>query len=401
MDSLKLRFVFNRKKTANKTDKQGALEVYVYDKLTGKKVYISTGIDLLLNQFEQKKGEIGIIKNHPNAVSKNGQAKRIMREIEAFALSDKCQTIEDVKKWNKKEETKTHSVISFIEDELKRRNPSLTVLSQNKSLIKRMIEFGRFKTFKDFTYENVVDFDAYLKSEGMQEPTAYKRHQALHSYIREAINRGYCTYDPYITFRPKKGQSKDPVYLEEDEINILLNCDLKKQVDSDKLEKVRDLFVFQCFTGLAYVDLMAFSKEEITEVDGYKVIRSNRTKTDQGFISVLLPEALAILEKYNYSLPRISNQKYNDYLKLVGLYATEEVIDEITKEKKVKTIRKKLTTHVARHTFGTYLINKGVPLETVARTMGHSNIKMTQHYAKLLGKTVVSDIVNHVIKPTK
>ncbi len=349
MDSLKLRFVFNRKKNANKTDKQGALEVYVYDKLTGKKVYISTGIDLLLNQFEQKKGEIGIIKNHPNAVSKNGQAKRIMREIEAFALSDKCQTIEDVKKWNKKEETKTHSVISFIEDELKRRNPSLTVLSQNKSLIKRMIEFGRFKTFKDFTYENVVDFDAYLKSEGMQEPTAYKRHQALHSYIREAINRGYCTYDPYITFRPKKGQSKDPVYLEEDEINILLNCDLKKQVDSDKLEKVRDLFVFQCFTGLAYVDLMAFSKEEITEVDGYKVIRSNRTKTDQGFISVLLPEALAILEKYNYSLPRISNQKYNDYLKLVGLYATEEVIDEITKEKKVKTIRKKLTTHVARH----------------------------------------------------
>ena len=79
---------------------------------------------------------------------------------------------------------------------------------------------------------------------------------------------------------------------------------------------------------------MSLKKEEITEVDGHKVIKSSRSKTDQNFITVLLPEALSILEKYNYSLPRISNQKYNDYLKLVGLYAK---------------INKTLTTHVARH----------------------------------------------------
>lgn len=201
-----------------------------------------------------------------------------------------------------------------------------------------------------------------------------------------------------MTFRPKKGQSKDPVYLEESEINIILNCDLKSQTDNDKLDKVRDLFIFQCYTGLAYVDLMALRKEDIHEIEGQKVIRSNRSKTDQGFITVLLPESLRILEKYDYSLPRISNQKYNDYLKLLALYAKEEYINPDTGKKEVRTIKKNLTTHVARHTFGTFMVNRGVPLDTVARTMGYSNTKMTQHYAKLLGKTVVNDIVTHILK---
>ena len=182
------------------------------------------------------------------------------------------------------------------------------------------------------------------------------------------------------------------MYLEEHELEALKNYDLSEETYSESLTRVKDLFVFQCFTGLSYVDLMSFNKEEIGEIEGYKVIKSNRTKTEQGFISVLLPDAIEILEKYNYELPRISNQKYNAYLKLVALYVKDE-------ETKQPIIKKKLTTHVARHTFGTYLVNKGVPYETVARTMGHTNTKMTKHYAKLLGKTVVNDIVTHVIKP--
>nr|DAE47069.1 MAG TPA: Integrase [Caudoviricetes sp.] len=394
MDNLSVRFVFDRKKEANSTNKQGLLQVEVRENGTSNKVFISTGIKLLSTQFLKKKGEIGRITRHDNEIELNGKAKRIIRDIEAFTLSDRCKCLQDVKNWDSEPEESVISVVTFIENELKRRNPSLTVIAQNKSLMKRLIEFGKIKTFQDFTYENIIGFDAHLKAQGMQEPTAYKRHSMLHGYIREAINRGYCKYDPYITFRPKKGKERDPIFLEEFELEALKNYDLSEETESESLTRVKDLFVFQCFTGLAYVDLAAFRKEDIAEIDGYKVIRSNRTKTEQGYITVLLPDAIEILEKYDYKLPIISNQKYNAYLKLVALY----VKDEKTKK---PVIKKKLTSHVARHTFGTYLVNKGVPYETVARTMGHSNTKMTKHYAKLLGKTVVNDVVTHVLNINK
>lgn len=388
MDTLSLRFVFDRKNVANTSDSQGLLQIEIREIGTSNKVFISTGIKLLKNQYSKKNRKI---VQHPNAVSLNGKANRIFRDIEAYSLSDKCKELTDVKNWDTKEEN-TLSVISFIESELKRRNPSMSVLSQNKALINMIESFGKFKIFADFTYNNVIEFNDHLKENGIAQPTAYKRHSLLHGYIKEAINRGYCTYDPYITFRPKKGKSADPIYLDEQELEIIKNYDLSEQTESDSLTRVKDLFVFQCYTGLAYVDLMAFDpRADISEIDGYKVIRSNRTKTEQGFISVLLPDAIDILEKYDYQLPRISNQKYNAYLKLVALY----IIDKDTKQ---QLITKKLTTHVARHTFGTYLVNKGVPYETVARTMGHSNTRMTKHYAKMLGKTVVSDIANFVIK---
>lgn len=142
-------------------------------------------------------------------------------------------------------------------------------------------------------------------------------------------------------------------------------------------ERVRDLFIFQCFTGLSYIDLMAFSPEWIREIDGYKVFSDNRSKTDVGFLSILLPEAEEVLKRYDGKLPKLSNQKYNDYLKLIET---------------ATGIRKHLTTHVARHTFATYLLNKDIPIETVSKAVGHTSIKQTQHYARMLGKKVVSDM---------
>jgi site-specific recombinase XerD len=90
-----------------------------------------------------------------------------------------------------------------------------------------------------------------------------------------------------------------------------------------------------------------------------------------------LPEAERIAEKYGYSLPKISNQKYNDYLKLLGAGAG---------------ITKSLTSHVARHTFATYLINRNIPIESVSKALGHASIRQTQHYARLLGKKVIEDM---------
>jgi site-specific recombinase XerC len=145
----------------------------------------------------------------------------------------------------------------------------------------------------------------------------------------------------------------------------------------ERLQKIKDLFIFQCFTGMAYVDMQNFSRTDVSEMQGMKVIRSSRTKTDESFVALLLPEAERIAEKYSYTLPQISNQKYNDYLKLLGAGAG---------------IDKPLTSHVARHTFATYLINKNIPIESISRALGHASIRQTQHYARLLGNKVIEDM---------
>ena len=122
---------------------------------------------------------------------------------------------------------------------------------------------------------------------------------------------------------------------------------------------------------------MAFKPDWIYEIEGVKVFRDARSKTGVGFFSVFLPDAQRIFEKYEKNLPKLSNQKYNDYLKLIATACG---------------IKKNLTSHVARHTYATYLLNKDIPIETVSKAIGHSSIKQTQHYAKLLGRKVVRDM---------
>lgn len=196
----------------------------------------------------------------------------------------------------------------------------------------------------------------------------------LSKYIDKAIKMGLCEKNPYDEYKVSKGTALKPVvFLTEEELRQIENY---RPIDA-KLERVRKLFIFQCYTGMAYVDLENFQKDWISEMDGYKVIRSNRVKTSESFVTILFPEAQKILEEFDYNLPVISNQKYNDYLKLI---------------KAALGLRKRLTTHVARHTFATMLINKGVPLESVSKAMGHSSMRQTTHYAQLLGKTVVNDL---------
>ena len=240
--------------------------------------------------------------------------------------------------------------------------------------MRRLREYGRIKTFDDLTYNNILGLDEVLRRTIISEPTLYKRHSLFKGYIQEAINRGlFAGPNPYILFNNKKGKSKDPIFLTEEDVKLIKEY----TPDYGYLERAKDLFLFQCYTGLAYADLMAFTKDSIQVFDGYKTIRSNRVKTDENFISLFLPDAESIADKYKYVLPRLTNQKYNEYLKEVATGAG---------------INKTMTSHTARHTFATYLLNKNIPIETVSRALGHTNIKQTQHYARLLGKKVISDM---------
>ena len=195
----------------------------------------------------------------------------------------------------------------------------------------------------------------------------------LKTVIKFAISNGKLQKDPFADVRINKGE-KEVEFLTESEISVIR----MKKMHTERLEKVRDLFLFQCFTGLAYVDLAELRKEDYQKNDlGQVYIRKKISKTGVAFTTVLFEDAIKIAEKYDYELPVLSNQKYNTYLK--------EIQD-------ICGITKPLHTHIGRHTCATYLLNKGLSLDVVAKVLGHSNTKQTKHYARLLDQTVFTEL---------
>jgi hypothetical protein len=151
-----------------------------------------------------------------------------------------------------------------------------------------------------------------------------------------------------------------------------------------RLERVRDLFVFHCYLCQGYKDLQSFNVKNIKEVDGKKVYTGKRGKTGVEFTVPLLSPALAILDKYHGKLPILSNVKYNKYVKEVAA---------------IVGLPDAMTTHWARHTGGTLLLNAGVPMGIVSKVLGHRSIKMTERiYAKWLPKTIVNEVNKVAIK---
>ncbi|MFV8336511.1 site-specific integrase [Flavobacterium sp. RSP29] len=153
---------------------------------------------------------------------------------------------------------------------------------------------------------------------------------------------------------------------------------------------MKDIFIFSCYTGLAYVDVKGLKKDYIAiGIDGEKWIFKNRQKTDTKSKIPVLPIAQEIILKYanhpkclneDSILPILTNQKMNSYLKEIG-----DICD----------IPKEITFHMARHTFATSVtLTNGVPIETVSKMLGHKNIQTTQHYAKILDKKVSEDMMN-------
>jgi site-specific recombinase XerD len=231
----------------------------------------------------------------------------------------------------------------------------------------------------------IMEYEFYLRSERKcANNTAVKYIKNFHKIVNQCLANGWLNKDPFVNYKAKV---KEVVreFLSEKEIFDIIN----KEFVSERLELVRDIFIFSCFTGLAYIDVQQLTSDNIAlGIDGDKWIFKNRQKTDTASKIPLLPMAQQIINKYdnhpvckneNRLLPILSNQKMNAYLK--------EIAD-------VCGIKKDLTFHIARHTFATTVtLSNGVPLETVSKMLGHTNLKTTQHYAKILDKKISEDMM--------
>lgn len=228
------------------------------------------------------------------------------------------------------------------------------------------------------------DFEYYLRSvRKCGNNSAIKYIKNLGKIVRICIGNGLLTVDPYINYKPKT-YKVHRVALNNDELKSIV----EKVMSVERLQLVKDIFVFSCYTGLAYVDVRKLKRSEIQiGIDGERWIYTKRQKTDALSRIPILPVALEIMNRYadhpnclsnNCLLPVMSNQKMNAYLK--------EIAD-------LCGITMSLTFHIARHTFATTVtLNNGVPIESVAKMMGHSNIKTTQIYAKVLDHKISQDM---------
>lgn len=197
----------------------------------------------------------------------------------------------------------------------------------------------------------------------------------LKTIITYGMDDGKIKINPFKNVKVKHSHKKIE-YLTEEELNRIYNLG----IDNKSLSDIRDAFLFQASTGLAYVDLLNLKKEDIkiTE-DGTHYITKNRHKTDSEYTTVVLPMGVEMLKRHNYKIRVITNQKYNLFLKTIQLLANIQ--------------NKTLTTHIARKTFCCLLLNKGVSINTVAKCAGHNDIKITRsYYATLQENTIIKEI---------
>jgi site-specific recombinase XerD len=263
-------------------------------------------------------------------------------------------------------------------------------LERFKISLKHLQEFILWKynvsdiSINKIDYAFVTEFEFYLRSvKKCNNNTAVKYVRNFRKIIKICLDNDWLDKNPCSRYEGKmKEVERD--FLTEEELSRIYN----KRFSSERLTLVKDIFIFSCYTGLAYVDVKGLKRDHIgIGIDGEKWIFKNRQKTDTKSKIPVLPIAAEIIKKYENHprclnddtiLPILTNQKMNGYLKEVG-----DLCD----------ISKEITFHMARHTFATSVtLTNGVPIETVSKMLGHKNIQTTQHYAKILDKKVSEDM---------
>jgi site-specific recombinase XerD len=263
-------------------------------------------------------------------------------------------------------------------------------LERYKTSLSHTIEFMKWKfNISDINIKNIdlafiTDYDFYLRTQrGCSNNTTVKYIKNFKKIIQICIDNYWISENPFMKYKGKIKEI-DRNFLTENEIEIIFN----KKFSNERLTLVRDIFIFCCFTGLAYIDVKQLTSEHLViGIDGNKWIFKNRQKTDTSSKIPLLPIAEQILTKYSshpkcitekFLLPVLSNQKMNSYLKEIG---------------DVCGIKTELTFHLARHSFATSItLTNGVPIESVSKMLGHTNIRTTQHYAKVVDRKVSEDM---------
>jgi len=325
---------------------------------------------------------------------------KVYKIINNLELSGKEITLDELKANLKGQTEKQHTLIELFDYHNDRMKSLVGKDYANATYKKYKYTLDKVKAFVQHQYKKsdvplnelnhafITNFEFYLKTQDkkkIENNTAMKYIKNLKKVVRIAVQNDWIDRDPFTRFvctykDPNRG------YLTTSELESLENKEMKIL----RLDQVRDMFVFCCYTGLAFVDLENLSPSDVRMgIDGERWITIYRHKTESRTSIPLMPKALEIVAKYKDHpeavnkgrlLPVLTNQKLNAYLKEIAT---------------ICDIDKNLTWHLSRHTFATTItLSNGVPIETVSRMLGHSSIKTTQIYSKVVDTKVSNDMQN-------
>ena len=370
-----LSFIHNRKKVER--SKPSVVELRIS---AGKvRKYICTGVKVLPKEWKN-----GSIVGRKDWKELNDQLEVIRKkcsEIIVRLMEEGNFDVAVLPDMLKRELNQQQTFIAYAKELAERRKRLLSAGTQQhyKTLFDFLESWRGLISFSDVTEGTIRKMDEELEDRGLKVQSRWNYHKLVKMFIRNAVEDGLVKRNPYTSMNISRGVEDGlSRYLTPMEFHRLENC----IIPVEGLRRVRDLFVFQTYTMMGYSDLEAFDYKKCFKMNGQMVYRSNRIKTDQPFTIVLLRPALEILKRYKYKLPLISNVKYNAYLKAAVMYAK---------------IDKPVSTHWARHTGATMLLNEGkVPMHIVQHMLGHATIRETERtYAKVMEATIVESMIDY------
>ncbi len=353
----------------------GKIEILVYFGELRRSMYLGTDVAVTSRQWD---AERGLVCRHGDANRLNCSLLGTIRHVNAVLL----QVTEDGRTpspealravLDNERQGSGSDFFLFALREMEGRHLRPSTERAHRCALEALRDSGLVRTVRDLTPENIQAFDNWLRKTGpeREQTTLHNYHKRIKPYVNAALRQGLIQDTPYRVFQDKHGRHKPRVPLTEPELMRIRGLEIADATAA----MVRDLFVFQCYTGLAWADLDAFDFERdcVRRGDMY-YIDGTRVKTGTRFYAPVLRPAMEVLERYGFRLTVPDNQHYNRILKGIGIAAG---------------LRRSLSSHIARHTFATTVtLANDVSMPTLARMLGHTNIRETQIYAKVLNTSI-------------
>lgn len=367
--------VFDHRKRV-KAGAEGPLEVRVT--INRKPYYINTGVRVRERQWAFDK-----VINHPHSNELNDRLGVLVGKV-MQAVNERLKDGREIKVAEIRQEiwqgVGSYDFLSWVDEEIARLDIKHGTLKRYRTLSKRLHEYGEIRTWKDVTVESITAFDVWLRSRvyrslHLSDAGRHNYHRTLRHLLYNAELYCKIPFNPYSRLRGKfkRGDHPTTEYLTDDEVAKIMKFE---PTEGSIMEQAKDLFVFQLWTGLSYQDTQAFDFSKYKKVGGKWRLTAQRIKTGEPYVSQLLQPAVEVLEKYGMNTPKLINAVYNKELHAIGIACG---------------ISTRLHSHLARHTFATYMLRHGVKLENVSRMLGHTNIRQTLRYAKVLAEDVHRD----------
>ena len=381
-------YIYNRKKTARR-GAPALVEIRITDRR--KSWYISTGIKVQPDEWLE-----GSVVNRNDAHMLNRRLAMMIevvgKELDACILEQRPIDVEAIKcRLTCSVTNESERVVEWIEKQLPALNLKPGTRKRYATLLNRLSEYDGLKHWSDITVEGIYNFDAWLHTrqkmpsgicDGMKgsgelisDAAVYNYHKCMKALLRRAVRMGKILSSPYDRLHGEfsKGDKESTEFLTADEMAAFESL---KPVPDSEMAKAHDLFTWQMHTGMSYGDTQAFDFSKYRQVNGRWTYVGPRVKTGVDYVTQLDDVCENILQRYGNTLPKLSNQRYNQCLKLIGACVG---------------ISTPLHSHLARHSFATYMLEHDVPIQNVSKMLGHKRVTQTQRYAKVLPQKIFDD----------